>query len=95
MQGSHEQLMNNRGLYYSLVTAQMNSKAENELAGQEVEEEEVIIEEDALQGEQVDEADMPSLISIGSFTGTFGRKKSSVGKLDRRISVLSNYSTYR
>ena len=38
----------------------------------------------------LEEAELPSLLSLGSFSGTFNRKKS----VQRRISVLSNYSTF-
>lgn len=92
-EGTHDELMAKKGLYYSLVTTQMNSKVEDELVLDD-KEEDVIISNDALESLNLEESEMPSLISIGSFTGTFGRKKSSVAKLDRRISVLSNYSTY-
>merc|ERR1719419_73972 len=71
----------------------MNNSVEDDLVVEE-KDEDVIINNDALESLNLEESEMPSLISIGSFTGTFGRKKSSVAKLDRRISVLSNYSTY-
>ena len=51
----------------------------------------VAINNGVVESLNLEEADMPSLLSIGSFSGTFNRKKSSVS---RRISVLSNYSTY-
>merc|ERR1719209_582822 len=53
--------------------------------------EDVVVASDALESLNLEDAEMPSLISLGSFSDTFGRKKSSV---ERRISVLSNYSTY-
>ena len=93
-EGSHDQLMEKQGLYYSLVTAQMNNAMEEEILNnnkKDKEEEEVVVCSDAMENMNLEEAEMPSLISIGSFTGTFNRKKSSVS---RRISVLSNYSTY-
>ena len=92
-EGSHDQLMEKQGLYHSLVTAQMNNTMEEAILNKnnkEVEEE-VFVCSDAMENMNLEEAEMPSLISIGSFTGTFNRKKSSVS---RRISVLSNYSTY-
>ena len=94
-EGTHDQLMEKQGLYHSLVTTQMNSTMEDTIVNnnnkQQQQEEEVVVCSDAMENLNLEEADMPSLISIGSFTGTFNRKKSSVS---RRISVLSNYSTY-
>ena len=81
--------MERKGLYHSLVTTQMNSTVEDAILQEK--EEDVVVYNDALENMQVEESDMPSLLSIGSFSGTFNRKKSSV---TRRISVLSNYSTY-
>ena len=85
-----------KGLYYSLVTTQMASKEEemeetNHLETTPQEEEVVMVTSDALENLNLEDTEMPSLISIGSFSETFGRKKSAV---ERRISVLSNYSTY-
>ena len=94
-EGTHDQLMEKQGLYHSLVTTQMNSTMEDTIVNnnnkQQQQEEEVVVCSDAMENLNLEEADMPSLISIGSFTGTFNRKKSSVS---RRISVLSNYSPY-
>ena len=94
-EGTHDQLMEKQGLYHSLVTTQMNSTMEDTIVNnnnkQQQQEEEIVVCSDAMENLNLEEADMPSLISIGSFTGTFNRKKSSVS---RRISVLSNYSTY-
>ena len=91
-QGTHDQLMEKQGLYHSLVTAQMNSQAEeNILNNNNEKEEDVVVCSDTMENMNLEESDMPSLLSIGSFSGTFNRKKSSVS---RRISVLSNYSTY-
>ena len=91
-EGTHDQLMEKKGLYHSLVTAQMNNTVEEEILNKNnKEEDEVFVCSDAMESLNLEEAEMPSLISIGSFTGTFNRKKSSVS---RRISVLSNYSTY-
>ena len=88
-EGTHDDLMERKGLYHSLVTTQMNSTVEDAILQEK--EEDVVVYNDALENMQVEESDMPSLLSIGSFSGTFNRKKSSV---TRRISVLSNYSTY-
>ena len=93
-EGTHDQLMEKQGLYHSLVTTQMNSSMEDTIVNnnhKRQEEEEVVVCSDAMENLNLEEAEMPSLISIGSFSGTFNRKKSSVS---RRISVLSNYSTY-
>ena len=93
-EGTHDQLMEKQGLYHSLVTTQMNSSMDDTIVNnnnKQQQEEEVVVCSDAMENLNLEEADMPSLISIGSFTGTFNRKKSSVS---RRISVLSNYSTY-
>ena len=92
-EGTHDQLMEKQGLYHSLVTTQMNSSMEDTIVNNnnKQQEEEVVVCSDAMENLNLEEAEMPSLISIGSFTGTFNRKKSSVS---RRISVLSNYSTY-
>ena len=54
------------------------------------EDEEVVVEEDTMEQLNLEEAELPSLLSLGSFSGTFNRKKS----VQRRISVLSNYSTF-
>ena len=89
-QGTHDQLMEKEGLYHSLVTAQMNNKVEDEILNNN-NEDDVVVCSDAMENMNIEEAEMPSLLSIGSFSGTFNRKKSSVS---RRISVLSNYSTY-
>ena len=88
--------MERKGLYFSLVTTQMALKEDKTEEDHAVEEEEVVKEDavvasDALESLNLEDAEMPSLISLGSFSDTFGRKKSSV---ERRISVLSNYSTY-
>ena len=88
-EGTHDDLMERKGLYHSLVTTQMNSTVEDAILQEK--EEDVVVYNDALENMQVEESEMPSLLSIGSFSGTFNRKKSSV---TRRISVLSNYSTY-
>ena len=93
-EGTHDQLMEKQGLYHSLVTTQMNSSMEDTIVNnnhKQQQEEEVVVCSDAMENLNLEEAEMPSLISIGSFSGTFNRKKSSVS---RRISVLSNYSTY-
>ena len=90
-EGTHDDLMNKQGLYHSLVTAQMNNAVEDAILNNNNKEEDVIVCSDAMESLNLEEADMPSLLSIGSFSGTFNRKKSSVS---RRISVLSNYSTY-
>ena len=88
--------MEKKGLYFSLVTTQMalkEDKTEEDPAveGEEVVKEDNVVASDALESLNLEDAEMPSLISLGSFSDTFGRKKSSV---ERRISVLSNYSTY-
>ena len=87
--------MAREGLYHSLVTTQMAGKEEEkEVEGKMervAEEEVVMVTSDALENLNLEDSEMPSLISIGSFSETFGRKKSAV---ERRISVLSNYSTY-
>ena len=83
-EGSHDELMLKQGLYHSLVTTQMSKEDEDK---NELEEDDVYNEMESLT---VQDNQPASIVSIGSFTGPF-RKKSAV---DRRISVLSNYSTY-
>jgi ATP-binding cassette subfamily B (MDR/TAP) protein 1 len=83
--------MEKKGLYHSLVTTQMAAKEETEEKVKEKDEDEVVMASDTLEDLNLDDAERPSLMSIGSFSDTFGRKKSGI---ERRISVLSNYSTY-
>lgn len=100
-EGTHDELMVSKGLYHSLVTTQMALKEDDyenkekvetvEEVVEKVQEEEVVVASDDLENLNLEDTEMPSLISIGSFSETFGRKKSAV---ERRISVLSNYSTY-
>ena len=92
-EGTHDELMLQEGLYHSLVTTQMAGKEEEaeDKVERVTEEEVVMVTSDALENLNLEDAEMPSLMSIGSFSETFGRKKSAV---ERRISVLSNYSTY-
>lgn len=82
-EGTHDQLMLQQGLYFSLVTTQMSKE-------EDPDPEELDDYEPLREMESLTESELPSLNSISSFTGPF-RKKSAV---DRKISVLSNYSTY-
>ena len=92
-EGTHDELMSREGLYYSLVMTQMAGEEEEveDKVERVMEEEVVMVTSDALENLNLEDTEMPSLMSIGSFSETFGRKKSAV---ERRISVLSNYSTY-
>ena len=92
-EGTHDELMSREGLYHSLVMTQMAGEEEEveDKVERVMEEEVVMVTSDALENLNLEDTEMPSLMSIGSFSETFGRKKSAV---ERRISVLSNYSTY-
>ena len=72
-EGTHDELMSLEGLYHSLVTTQMAGKEEEleDKVERVTEEEVVMVTSDALENLNLEDAEMPSLMSIGSFSETF------------------------